>query len=328
MFSACGGAGASASPIMDKVRAEMERRNVVPNGIVTNSLISALALCGKHEEAMEVYLDFSKLAMEPDHCTFGGLLLAVGKDKTKGVEMAQQVWKEMKASRLQPDLYTFNIVLQILRDAGLGGLMDQSPKVTDVYEERVISQFSINEISRKVGKVKASQKLSGKQASSDKDITTDSQKSEDEVDQSTVDQQCGTEKELVKKEFKWIKDTPVKKALFVKGRIEFELSDHHVLTLNVGSERQGGPLNIRWLEQNSIEYFYSALKLNSLAPNVHTFHLLAHLTLDPVHLLVTMKERKVAPDEKLMVAVITQQARRLANLQGAKVRQEMDLQPL
>ncbi len=54
MFAACGAAGPGGYAILDKVRTEMERRDIPLNTITSNALMSALALCGKDQDAIQV----------------------------------------------------------------------------------------------------------------------------------------------------------------------------------------------------------------------------------------------------------------------------------
>ena len=138
--------------------------------------------------------------------------------------------------------------------------------------------------------------------------------------EATRHQEDRTESVLDQVKLRWLRASPRQTTLYVKAKVDFSLTRDHTLVLHVGSLHAGGSANIRWLDKNSIEHFFSALKQSRLKPDIHTFHLLMHLTLDPGHLLVTMKERKVVPDAKLMSAAITQQARRLGNIQGGKVR--------
>lgn len=263
MFAACGMAGPVASPILDKVQAEMERRDVFPNTIVTNALIAALAQCGRHDDALQAYLNMSKQNLLPDLFTFGSLLVAMAKDKHRGLELAQRVWSEMRASGLEADLHSFNMVLQVLRDAGLDGV------VMEAGQRRLHTETILLD-------------------------------KEEEVDEK--------------------RRTSSKITLFVQGKAGFTLSDDVTLSMSVGSISPRGPPTLRWLDRASVECFYAALKQRRLKPDIHTFHLLVHLTLDPSHLLKTMEERKVKADGKFMTAAITQQATRLQNLRGAKVR--------
>lgn len=340
MFAACGAAGVKGAAVLDKVRAEMERRGICPNIIVTNSLISALALCGKHEEAMQVYLDMSKVSSEPDLCTFGGLLLALSKDRSSGLHVAKRVWSEMLVSGLKADLYSYNMALQVLRDGGVAS--DEKEACLNVYGEplkRIIPPVSMDILKRKGdGEEKARPKKSDKSTSVEvvRDMGGEESVTPEESSMvleegkeaasgtplrepgSTVGDQSDvpdTKKSLEN----WLKKSVADKSVFyVHDKVEFSFSEVHHVVLHVGSLTPTGPGITRWLEKSSIETFFAALKNSGVKPNIHTFQLLVHLTLDPAHLLVTMRERKVSVDNKFMIAAITQQARQLRNLQGAK----------
>ncbi len=359
MFAACGAAGIEGALVLDKVRAEMERRNVRPNIIVTNSLISALALCGRHEEAMEVYLDMSKVSSVPDLYTFGGLLLALSKDKSSGLDVAKRVWSEMLASSLRVDLYSYNMALQVLRDGGVA--RDEEGVCLNIYGEtlkRVIPLVSMDILQKKEGEgAKTEPSLDkcesvpgeGTQLSpgtgrgtalAKKEALSAAKKKEllavknealiadkkgkvktNMLSESTERKGKELEAEEEEKSWNWRTDSATKESVFfVKDKVEFSFSKAHHVVLHMGSVTPTGPVVTRWLEKASIETFFAALKDSAVKPDIHTFHLLVHLTLDPTHLLVTMKERKVAPDNKFMIAAITQQAKQLRNLQGAKVR--------
>lgn len=355
MLAACGSAGGSSgSLILDKVMAEMERRGVRPNTIATNALISALALCGRQQEAVQVYLDMAKTYTEPDLCTFGALLLAVGKDRTGGLEVAMRVWSEMLASGLKPDLHSYNMALQVLRDAGLEGVVREESCVSNPHGDplkRVVPAVPTDILKGKLGRagkegVRATgtgaaqedgeEKLEAGDADSvsrpeevmkvptkeKKALTADG----GGVNRYDVTSRTGGGTSLRKErsreeDLEWVTGRQaLKSEFFVKGRIEFVLSKDHTLVLHVGSAKLDGMPLVRWLEKNSIENLFASMKQNKVKPNVHTFQLLMHLTLDPMHLLVTMKERKVPLDNKIMAAAITQQAKQFHNLQGAKVR--------
>lgn len=354
MFAACGSAGPSGSVTLDKVMAEMERRNVRPNTIATNSLIAALALCGRQQEAMQVYLDMAKTYTEPDLCTFGALLLAVGRDRTSGLEVAMRVWSEMLASGLKPDLHSYNMVLQVLRDAGLEGAVGEESCVRSAGGEplkRVVPAVPMAILEGKVGGAMNVEDVGGVKGASAVGEKSDAirEKKMQEEGASEAREMKGTPVRTVggaktasvagemktngaedftskarSKEgnLKWFASGQASKTvLFVKGRVEFALSGDYSVILHVGSSKQEGPPVARWLEKSGIENLFASMKQNHVKPNVHTFQLLVHLTLDPVHLLVTMKERKIPLDSKIMAAAITQQAKQFRNLQGAKVRQ-------
>lgn len=304
MYAACGGAGEAGSPILDKVRGEMERRDVRPNTIVSNSLMAALALCGRQEEAMQVYLQMSSTYLEPDLCTFGALLLAVGKDRTRGLGVAMRVWSEMTASALTPDLYSYNMLLQVLRDAGLEGVVNEGVANEGVAGEpmkRPVPRVPIAILQGKVGVVPKAGDVGVAPEAGDVGVAME-----------------GVEE--------WSAgDEASENYLFVKKKIEFKISESHMLVLHVGGASPDATPTTRWLEKRSVEDLFAAMKLCHVKPDIHTFQLLVHLTLDPAHLLVTMRERGVELDSKFMAAAITQQAKHLNNLQGAKVRSRFTL---
>ena len=119
LFAACAEVGPNASTILDRVQSEIERRSFLLNNISTNALITALASCGHHDDALGVYSDMLNRNMNPDLHTFGGLLLAAASDKVGGFEVAQRVWSDMVASGMNPDLHCFNLLLQCVRDSGI-----------------------------------------------------------------------------------------------------------------------------------------------------------------------------------------------------------------
>ena len=120
MFAACAEAGPKSSKILDKLQDEVERRNVLLNSISSNALITALAACGRHDDAGGIYTDMLNKHMTPDPHTFSSLLLAAAHNKEDGFEAGQRAWSEMIASGVQPDLHCFNVLLQCVRDGGIG----------------------------------------------------------------------------------------------------------------------------------------------------------------------------------------------------------------
>ena len=146
LFNACAEAGPKSLVYLQKIQAEMERRDVHLNNIASNALISALASCDQYEDAFQVYLDMMNMRIEPDIQTFGSLLAAASKDPERGLERAQRIWSEMLASGFSPDLYCYNLLLQCLRDAGLPDTMKQPamiekeiPKITELRLKKMTS---------------------------------------------------------------------------------------------------------------------------------------------------------------------------------------------
>ena len=139
MFAACAEAGHKSSDILDKVQDEIERRSVLLNSISTNALITALAACGRHDDARDIYANMVNKSMNPDPHTFSSLLLAAAHNKEGGFEAGQRAWSEMIASGIQPDLHCFNVLLQCVRDSGI------SPNVLErVGEEKRSITLKLN----------------------------------------------------------------------------------------------------------------------------------------------------------------------------------------
>lgn len=128
MFSACAETGPKSTKILDKLREEIERRNVHLEKISTNALMAALAACGYHDDTWDVYDHMIKMNMSPDSYTFTSLLLATSHDKMGGFETAKRVWSEMRV-HVHPDLHCFNVLLQCIRDCGI------SPNVLERVDE-------------------------------------------------------------------------------------------------------------------------------------------------------------------------------------------------
>ena len=262
VFAACAEVGPKSSTILDKVQDEIERRSVLLNNISTNALITALASCGRHDDALGIYSDMIKRNLNPDLHTFGSLLLAAANDKEGGFEVAQRMWSEMVASGMNPDLHCFNVLLQCLRDSG----------VNHTHIERVENKRAVT-------------------FSMDINLNVSTK----------------------------LQDNPTTIELCVTGVVSFILGQGKRLKVHLGhvaGRRKGPPL--RWLEPEDIELLFALFKELRVRPEIRTFHLLAHLSLDPSRLIREMRKRKVQPDSRFAVAAIKMQAQ-LSNLNGAKV---------
>ena len=264
LFAACAEAGPKASTILDKVQDEIERRSVMLNNISTNALITALASCGRHDDALGIYSDMFKRNMNPDLHTFGALLLVAAGDRDGGFEVAQRVWSEIIASGMNPDLHCFNVLLQCVRGSGVNHSNTES-----VNERRSVSVTANLDF--------------------------------------TADNLANQRHDLTNIELR------------VTGVTNFTLGQGSRLKVHLGhveGRRKEPPL--RWLEVEDVELLFALFKSLKLRPEIRTFHLLAHLCLDPSLLVRKMGKRKILPDSRFVVAAIKMQAQ-LGNLAGAKV---------
>lgn len=124
LLNACSNAGPSGKEYLLKIQEEMERRNVVLNGIATNAHLSAMASCSLHDEAFDAYHKMDAQRLSPDLQTFGTLLLAASKDVQGGLEKAQRVWSELSTrSDVVPDTLCYNLLLLCMREAGIPSSM-------------------------------------------------------------------------------------------------------------------------------------------------------------------------------------------------------------
>ena len=288
-------------------------------------------------------MDMEKLDIKPDVYTFGSLMLIMSRDKDDGVGVARGVWSEMRKSAVVPDLHCHNTILQVLRDGGLQGVVselnhtpNQPAKVLEVPSVTAenIKQLVINvptgkkeeashKISEGVGKLKSGGKGTSKDATNDAEKAKNAQTSSGTVSMAVPDVERKVDGKWKQKytELHERLGEIEKPVVSVKGEMTFELSRAHRLVLKVGGcQVKGHPGTIRWLEKSSMEDFFAYMKKNRVKPNIHSFHLLGHLATDPVHLLVTMQERKVMPDAKLMTAMVMQHSKYFHNLQAALVR--------
>ena len=114
----------------------MDRRNVVPNTQTCNAIIKAHAMSGEPDEAFDVYASMQNWSNRPDLLTFSFLLMAACEDGEEGLDRGLQVWQEMSACGLQPDLYSYNLMLRCYRDGGIPQGLLQPISSNDIIESK------------------------------------------------------------------------------------------------------------------------------------------------------------------------------------------------
>ena len=125
MFGACARVGPEALDTLNKIMAEIERREVSLNTQSFNAQLSALVHCGKIDKAFELFSEPSARAPQSSIETFGTLLLAAAKDRTDGMRRGIVIWNEL-TKHFVPNLHCYNTLLLCLRDAGISDDMIQS----------------------------------------------------------------------------------------------------------------------------------------------------------------------------------------------------------
>ena len=110
LFKSFSESGHTSRPLLEKVVAEIDRRDVLLNTIATNSLMVAMTTCGMGaEEVFGVYGDMTKRGVAPDVSTFTTLLTTCSLDRERGMGMVEGVWREMMASGISPDLVCYHL---------------------------------------------------------------------------------------------------------------------------------------------------------------------------------------------------------------------------
>lgn len=112
----------------------MDRRDVIPNGLTCNAMIKAYAMSGQTDEAFDVYASMQNWHSQPDLLTFSFLLMAACEDGEEGLERGLLVWQEMSACSLQPDLYSYNLMLRCYRDGGIPQGLLQPISTNDIID--------------------------------------------------------------------------------------------------------------------------------------------------------------------------------------------------
>ena len=134
LFNGCAESGKQSLLYIQKIREEMDRRDVIPNTMTCNAMIKAYALCGRADEAFQVYASMHNWNNRPDLHTFSFLLMAACEDVEEGLERGLQVWQEMSACGLQPDLYSYNLMLRCYRDGGIPEGLLQPVETDDIMD--------------------------------------------------------------------------------------------------------------------------------------------------------------------------------------------------
>lgn len=290
MLSACAESGHSAAAILEKVENEIERRQVTLNNIGMNAHISALASCGRHKDALKVYLDMVKVGMAPDVHTYSGLLLASARDGVGGMVMAQQVWWEMSASHCRRDLYTYNLLLQCLRDSGMDGSQVQSTEQSNLLR---ISSLDLD----------LSESRTHRKSS-------ENDKSRRSLNGVFADRQSVSVRQTERFDFLLAKDCKLTLNLGYLIKSDSRGNSAHKLSRELPS--------VRWLDDHSINLLFHSLESDQVRPDIRLFHLLLQLVLDPSPLLKRMEDANIAMDEKILRTALKLQAR-LGSVDGAKV---------
>ena len=351
LFSACSKAGPPAAPILGKIQDEIERRKVELNVISYNALISALAHCGMVDEAFEVYDKILQLAYQPTLETYSTLLVAAGKDRESGLERALHTWSEMQHSTLQPDLFSYNCLLQCLRDGGIPDGFSEA-----CYHQTVVPPVTPDLATlfpNKADKVRGvleevcvkEQHEVAKATAGCFDLLPGVTKVVSEPHSSSALPNTSTSCAGLRKDASnrhCLEDSGKSNGLetVVKSRDKADAAADSITDKTVEADRQvfvslGDDLSValfvrrgqlRWLESSDIGLLIQLFRRNRWRLDIRTFHLLVSLSVDLPLLLRHMKRRKIFPDQNFLMSALWQR-KKMGDREGAMVIEEHSFPP-
>lgn len=125
LFNACSN---SPWPLTDgitrlkKLYDTMIEKGYEPNETNYNAMIKAFGRCGDLQMAFNIADQMTSKQIPIQVATINFLLQACISDKDAGFRHALLVWRKLLDKNIQPDIYTFNLMLRSIRDCGLGDL--------------------------------------------------------------------------------------------------------------------------------------------------------------------------------------------------------------
>uniref|UniRef100_A0A182Q6L1 PROP1-like PPR domain-containing protein n=1 Tax=Anopheles farauti TaxID=69004 RepID=A0A182Q6L1_9DIPT len=136
LFNAC-----AISPFLgdglkraNHLREVMLEKGYEPNESNYNAMIKAYGRCGELKTAFQLVDEMVARKMSIGTDTFNFLLQACISDKEYGFRHALLVWHRMHRMKIQPDRYSFNLLLRCVRDCQLGDL-----ETTELVIEQILS---------------------------------------------------------------------------------------------------------------------------------------------------------------------------------------------
>ncbi|XP_022102389.1 pentatricopeptide repeat-containing protein 1, mitochondrial-like isoform X2 [Acanthaster planci] len=125
LFNAC---AESPWPLTDgltrlrHLHSQLQEKGITVNQITHHAMIKAYAKCGDLPVAFDLFRDLLSSGTELTSESFAFLLFACASDKQRGLVYAIEAWRQMLQRGIKPDIYTYNLLLRITRDCGIGDL--------------------------------------------------------------------------------------------------------------------------------------------------------------------------------------------------------------
>ena len=250
LFKAFTEMGPTSRPLLEKVVAEVDRRDFLLNTIATNSMMVAMTTCGMSDEVFRAYGDVTRRGESPDVGTFTALLAACSLDRERGLEKTEQVWREMTALQVSPDLVCYHTLLKCLRTAGIPQEMRETAETEIVIP--AVDMRELLSIVPEISRNRDSFSETGQGNTSEKLVKSGGG--------------GGGGSNVWSSPFKTVSNSRVTLRLFGSG---------------------GSPLTLhmtgsgwRWLDQGGVALVLSAMREGGAAPDGQTLYLLSKMAAD------------------------------------------------
>ncbi|XP_050072855.1 pentatricopeptide repeat-containing protein 1, mitochondrial [Anopheles maculipalpis] len=137
LFNACANSPFLADGLKraNGLRELMIEKGYEPNESNYNAMIKAYGRCGDLKTAFQLADEMVARRLSVGTDTFNFLLQACISDREYGFRHALLVWHRMHRMRINPDRYSFNLLLRCVRDCQLGDL-----ETTEQVIEQILSQ--------------------------------------------------------------------------------------------------------------------------------------------------------------------------------------------
>lgn len=119
----------------NRLREIMQEKGFEPNPQTYNAMIKAYGRCGDILTAFQLVDEMVKKRLPVKVDTMNFLLQACASDKQFGFRHALLVWHKMRRWHQRPDIYSFNLLLRVVRDCGIGDVETTEEVVTSICGE-------------------------------------------------------------------------------------------------------------------------------------------------------------------------------------------------
>lgn len=134
LFNACANAPTKEDGLnkANKLRGIMLEKGYEPNVSNYNAMIKAYGRCGDIQTAFMLADEMTEKRLPVAAQTYNFLLQACASDEELGFRHAILIWHKMIRRRINPDIYSFNLMLRVVRDCSVGDLAALEDVITKI----------------------------------------------------------------------------------------------------------------------------------------------------------------------------------------------------